>query len=51
MNNIVAYVDRIMAESTPDKPLWNIEKIAEGGINRYTPAAANRHTRIELCLR
>lgn len=28
-----------------------IEKIAEGGINRYTPAAANRHTRIELCLR
>ena len=28
-----------------------IEKITEGGINRYTPVAANRHTRIELYLR
>lgn len=28
-----------------------IEKIAEGGINKHTPAAANRHTRIELYLR
>lgn len=28
-----------------------IEKIIEGGINKYTPAAANRHTRIELYLR
>lgn len=27
-----------------------IEKIIEGGINKHTPAAANRHTRIELCL-
>ena len=35
MNNIVAYVDRIMAESTPDKPLWNIEKIHQGKINGW----------------
>lgn len=28
-----------------------IEKIIEGGVNKYTPAAANRHTRIELYLR
>ncbi len=28
-----------------------IERITEGGINRYTPTAANRHTRIELYLR
>lgn len=27
-----------------------IEKIIEGGGNKHTPAAANRHTRIELCL-
>ena len=30
MNNIERYVERIMAESAPDKPLWNIEKIKEG---------------------
>ena len=35
MNNIVAYVDRIMAESTPDKPLWNIEKIHQGKVNGW----------------
>lgn len=35
MNNIERYVERIMAESTPDKPLWNIEKIAEGKINGW----------------
>ena len=28
-----------------------IEKATEGGINKYTPNAANRHTRIELYLR
>ena len=35
MNQIERYVERIMAESTPDKPLWNIEKIAEGKINGW----------------
>ena len=35
MNNIERYVERIMAESTPDKPLWNIEKIKEGKINGW----------------
>ena len=35
MNNIERYVERIMAESTPDKPLWNIEKIAQGKINGW----------------
>ena len=33
MNHIEAYVERLLAESTPDKPLWNIEKIKEGKIN------------------
>ena len=35
MNNIERYVERIMAESTPDKPLWNIEKIHQGKINGW----------------
>ena len=35
MNNIERYVERIMAESTPDRPLWNIEKIKEGKINGW----------------
>jgi len=35
MNNIERYVERILAESTPDKPLWNIEKIKEGKINGW----------------
>ena len=35
MNNIERYVERIMAESAPDKPLWNIEKIKEGKINGW----------------
>ena len=35
MNNIERYVERIMAESTPDRPLWNIEKIREGKINGW----------------
>ena len=33
MNQIERYVERIMAESAPDKPLWNIEKIKEGKVN------------------
>lgn len=35
MNNIERYVERIMAESTPDQPLWNIEKIHQGKINGW----------------
>lgn len=35
MNNIERYVERIMAESAPDKPLWNIEKIHQGKINGW----------------
>lgn len=35
MNNIERYVERIMAESTPDRPLWNIEKIHQGKINGW----------------
>ena len=35
MNTIERYVDRILAESAPDKPLWNIEKIKEGKINGW----------------
>lgn len=35
MNNIERYVERILNESAPDKPLWNIEKIKEGKINGW----------------
>ncbi len=35
MNNIESYVERILAESTPERPLWNIEKIKEGKINGW----------------
>ena len=35
MNMIERYVQRIMAESAPDKPLWNIEKIHQGKINGW----------------
>lgn len=35
MNNIERYVERILAESAPDRPLWNIEKIKEGKINGW----------------
>ena len=35
MNTIEKYVARIMAESAPDKPLWNIEKIHQGKINGW----------------
>ena len=35
MNMIERYVERMMAESTPDRPLWNIEKIKEGKVNGW----------------
>ena len=35
MNTIERYVQRIMEESAPDKPLWNIEKIHQGKINGW----------------
>ncbi len=35
MNQIERYVERMMAESTPDKPLWNIEKIHQGKVNGW----------------
>ena len=35
MNNIERYVERILAESAPDRPLWNIEKIKDGKINGW----------------
>ena len=35
MNNIERYLHRIMEESAPDRPLWNIEKIKEGKINGW----------------
>ena len=35
MNMIERYVERMMAESAPDKPLWNIEKIKEGKVNGW----------------
>ena len=35
MNDIERYVERILALSTPEKPLWNIEKIREGKINGW----------------
>lgn len=35
MNIIERYVERMMNESTPEKPLWNIEKISEGKINGW----------------
>ncbi len=35
MNTIERYVERVMAESTPSTPLWNIEKIKDGKINGW----------------
>lgn len=35
MNGIEAFVERIMTDSTPDRPLWNIEKILQGKINGW----------------
>ncbi len=35
MNEIERYVERILSESAPDRPLWNIEKIHQGKINGW----------------
>lgn len=35
MNTIERYVHRILDESTPDRPLWNIEKIKQGKVNGW----------------
>ena len=35
MNAIERYVERILAHSTPEAPLWNIEKINQGNINGW----------------
>lgn len=35
MNMIEHYVERMMAESSPDAPLWNIEKIKSGKANGW----------------
>ncbi len=35
MNTIERFVERVMAESTPDKPLWNIEKVLQGKVNGW----------------
>lgn len=35
MNPIRTYVEQILSGSTPDKPLWNIEKLREGKINGW----------------
>ena len=35
MNQIERYVERILAESTPSRPLWNIEKIREGKVGGW----------------
>lgn len=35
MNMIEEFVQRIMSESTPDRPLWNLEKIMQGKTNGW----------------
>jgi len=35
VNVIETYVEQILSGSTPDKPLWNIEKIRQGKINGW----------------
>ena len=35
MNHIERYVEQLLAESTPERPLWNIEKIKEGKVNGW----------------
>lgn len=35
MNIIETYVEQILDGSTPDKPLWNIEKIKQGKVNGW----------------
>ena len=35
MNVIETYVEQIMSGSSPDRPLWNIEKIKQGKVNGW----------------
>lgn len=35
MNIIERYVERMLQDSTPDRPLWNIEKISAGSVNGW----------------
>lgn len=35
MNAIETYVEQILTGSTPDKPLWNIEKLRQGKVNGW----------------
>lgn len=35
MNPIERFVERILAESTPERPLWNLEKILQGKANGW----------------
>lgn len=35
MNIIERYIEQILAGSTPEKPLWNIEKLRQGKINGW----------------
>ncbi len=35
MKIIESYIERLMNDSSPDKPLWNIEKIQQGKINGW----------------
>ena len=30
MDKIEQYIDGLLAKSTPDRPIWNIEKILQG---------------------
>ncbi len=30
MDRIEKYIDELMEKSTPDRPIWNIEKILQG---------------------
>ena len=32
MDIIVKYIDELLEKSTPDAPMWNIEKIRDGGV-------------------
>jgi unsaturated rhamnogalacturonyl hydrolase len=36
MHDILDYVDQLMADSTPDKPVWNKEKINSTGPNKWS---------------
>ena len=35
MNLIERYVEQILTGSTPQRPLWNIEKIKQGKVNGW----------------